>query len=330
MTPTRDNAPATNSASVTARRVVAHSYGNPADVLDLVAVELPLPGPGQVVVAAQSIGVNPIDAKTIRGEMGADTAKLPLHPGNELAGIVTSRGPGVTEFDVGDAVIGYPVAGAYADHIVVDTDRLHRRPDSLEVTTAAGLLLVGVTAADTVATAEVSAEDVVLVHGGAGAVGVIAVQLALRAGATVVATAAPQNHDHLRALGAIPVAYGDGLADRVRDATSSKLRVGPVTVAIDTVGTDEAIDVSLQLVADRSRIVSIAAFGRTDSGIVLVSGSTTDSKRHRTESIAPLIAAAADGTLVTEVAATYPLEQAGRALADLSAPHPRGKFLLTP
>lgn len=322
---TNENTLDIDSAAVTARQIVATAYGDPAEVMEVVKIEFPVPDPGQVVVTVQAIGVNPFDAKTVSGVMGTDESKLPLHPGSELTGIVKALGPDVTEFAVGDAVIGYPVAGAYADHVVVGVDRLHRRPESLDVEHAAGLLLVGVTAADTVATAGVTDGDVVLVHGGAGAVGSIAVQLALRAGATVIATAAETNHDALRALGAIPVTYGDGLADRVRAAAPSA-----VTAAIDTAGTDEAIDVSLKLGIDASRIVSIAAFGRTDDGIILISGSSDATKRHHAEAIEPLIAAAADGSLITEVAAAYPLEQAGRALTDLTARHSRGKFILLP
>ena len=164
--------------------------------------------------------------------------------------------------------------------------------------------------------------------GGAGAVGVIAVQLARKIGATVIATAAPANHDHLRELGAIPVAYGDGLLERVQAAAAES----PVTVAIDTVGTDEAIDVSLALVddRDRDRIVSIAAFGRGDDGIVLINGSTPQSKENRSNAIDDLIADAASGALMTDVAGTYPLDQAAKALDDILSSHPRGKFVLLP
>ncbi|WHU48483.1 NADP-dependent oxidoreductase [Gordonia sp. L191] len=320
-----DNTLDIDSAAVTARQVVVVRYGDPVDALAVVKAELPVPDPGQVVVAVEAIGVNPIDAKIIRGFMGTDESALPRPVGNEFAGTVRAVGPGTDDLAVGDPVIGYPVPGAYADHIVVATDRLHRRPESLDVQRAAGLLLVGVTAADAIATAHVADGDVVMVHGGAGAVGVVAVQLAVKAGATVIATAAPTNHEYLRGLGAFPVTYGDGLIERIREAAP-----GTVTVAIDTVGTDEAIDVSLELVADRSRIVSIAAFGRAEDGIVLIDGSSSDSKRHRAEAIEPLIAAAADGSLVTEVAATYPLDRAGHALADLSGRHPRGKFVLLP
>ncbi|MDF3282412.1 zinc-binding dehydrogenase [Gordonia sp. N1V] len=322
---TNDNTLDIDSAAVTARQVVAVRYGDPVDVLKIVEVELPAPDQGQVVVAVEAIGVNPIDAKIVRGVMGTDESALPRPIGNELSGTVRAVGPGTNDFAVGDPVIGYPVPGAYADHVVVGTDRLHRRPESLDVQRAAGLLLAGVTAADAVATAQIAGGDVVVVHGGAGAVGVVAVQLAVKAGATVIATAAQTNHAYLRGLGAIPVTYGDGLIERIREGAP-----GAVTAAVDTVGTDEAIDVSLELVVDRSRIVSIAAFGRAAEGIVVIAGPSAASNRHRAEAIEPLIASAADGSLVTEVAATYPMDRAGHALADLSGRHPRGKFVLLP
>ena len=191
---TNDNTLDIDSAAVTARQVVAVRYGDPVEALEVVKAELPVPDPGHVVVAVEAIGVNPIDAKIIRGFMGTDESALPRPVGNEFAGTVRAVGPGTDDLAVGDPVIGYPVPGAYADHVVVATDRLHRRPESLDVQRAAGLLLVGVTAADAVATAHVADGDVVVVHGGAGAVGVVAVQLAVKAGATVIATAAQTNH----------------------------------------------------------------------------------------------------------------------------------------
>lgn len=329
-TPTNENTLDIESAAVTARQAIATEYGDPASVVEIVKAELPLPDTGQAVIDVTAIGVNPIDAKTVSGAMGGDTSKLPLAIGHELAGVVRAVGSSTgdtppTAFTPGDEVIVYPTPGAFADHVVVDLSSVHARPAGLDAEHGAGLLLVGVTAADTVATAKVTADDTVLIHGGAGAVGSIAVQLARAIGATVIATASPANHEHLRELGAIPVAYGDGLADRVRQAAP-----GGVTAAIDTVGTDEAIDVSLELVADYDRIVSIAAFGRGGDGIVLVNGSTPQSKENRANAVDRLIADAASGALVTDIAATYPLDQAGQALTDLLTSHPRGKFILLP
>lgn len=329
-TPTNENTLDIESAAVTARQAVATAYGDPTSVVEIVKAELPLPDTGQAVIDVTAIGVNPIDAKTVSGAMGGDTSKLPLPIGHELAGVVRAVGSSTgdtppTTFTPGDEVIVYPAPGAFADHVVVDLTSVHSRPAGLDAEHGAGLLLVGVTAADVVATAAITPDDTVLIHGGAGAVGSIAVQLALRIGATVVATASPANHEYLRELGATPVAYGDGLLDRVRAAAPDG-----VTAAIDTVGTDEAIDVSLELVADRARIVSIAAFGRGEDGIVLVNGSTPQSKENRAAAVDGLIADAASGALVTDIAATYPLDRAGQALEDLLTSHPRGKFVLLP
>lgn len=326
-TPTNENTLDITSAAVTARQVVATAYGDPIDVVEVVKTELPLPDPGQVVIDVRAIGVNPFDAKVVNGSMGTDESVLPRPVGSELAGVIRAVGDPVDgaeqPFSPGDAVIAYPISGAYADHVVVDSGSVHHKPAELDDEHAAGLLLVGVTAADTIATAGVTGSDTVLIHGGAGSVGSIAVQLAARRGATVIATAAEVNHDHLRALGAIPVTYGEGLADRVRAAAP-----GAITAAIDTVGTDEAIDVSLELVADHSRIVSIAAFGRADDGIVVVDGQKPQSKENRAAAIEPLIGDAASGAIVTDVAATYSLDQAGQALHDVLESHQRGKLVI--
>lgn len=313
------------SADRTSRRAVATAYGDPTDVVEIVTAEIPPPGSGQVLVCVAAAGVNPIDVKTVQGAMSADESKLPLALGFESAGTVVEIGPDVTDVAVGDEVIVYRAVGGYTDLLVADVDAVHPRPAELDVEHAAGLLLVGVTAADTVATTAIGDGDVVVIHGGSGAVGTIAIQLARAAGATVITTARGIHHDFLRSLGATPVEFGDGLLDRIRD-----LGIGPITAAIDTVGTDEAIDTSLALVPNPGRIASIAAFGRAADGIVLLNGSTPQSTANRRAAIPSLIADAASGALVTEVAKTFPLAQAGPALTELSASHPRGKFVLIP
>lgn len=320
---TTTDAPAARSGTVALTKAVATAYGEPAEVVEVTQAEIPGPGPGQVLVEVQAAGINPIDAKIVRGTMGADTSALPRDLGFEAAGVIAALGEGVDDLAVGNEVIVYRAVGGFADRVVADLAAVHPRPATLDAEHAAGLLLVGVTAADAVATAGIADGDVVLIHGGSGAVGSIAVQLAVRAGATVLATGSDANRGFIDGLGATALTYGPGLLDRVREAAP-----GPVTAVIDTVGTDEAIDTSLELVADRARIVSIAAFGRGDDGITLINGSTPDSKRHRTEAIPGLIADAAAGTLVTEVAKTFPLSEAARALTDLTSSHPRGKYVL--
>ncbi len=315
--------------------MVATAYGDPAEVVRPVEFAVAPPDPGQVVVAVRAVGVNPVDGKIVRGLFGPDPARLPRRIGSEAAGVVVAVGDGARYFsladderraiEVGDEVIVYRAIGAFAEAIVADDVTVHPKPTGLDFATAAGLLLAGATAADLVGAAAIAGGDTVVVHGAAGAVGSMTTQLACRRGATVIATAAERNHEHLAGLGAIPVAYGDGLADRIRTAADRA-----VTAALDAVGTDEAIDASLALGVEPARIVSINAFGRADDGIVLIDGASPDSKRRRDESIAGLITDATSGRLVVEIAQTFPLEQAGRALAALAAPHPRGKFVLLP
>lgn len=318
-----------DTSAVTARQVVATTFGDPADSLEVIKVELPLPGPGQVVVTTTAIGVNPIDGKIVRGQMGADQSTLPRRIGSEAAGVIHALGDQLEDTPfavaVGDPVVVYPVSGAFADHLVVNATAVHPIPASLDPQLAAGLSVVGGTAADALTTAGIGPDDTLLVHGGSGAVGSMAIQLAARAGATVIATGSASNQEAIRDLGATPVVYGDGLLERIVALTP-----GTITAAIDTVGTDEAIDTSLALVSDSTRIVSIAAFSRAGDGITLIDGSTSESRRHRNEAIPSLIADAASGALRTEVAATYPLTQAAQALNDLAAHHPRGKFILIP
>lgn len=245
------------------RAVVAAAYGGP-EVLSVIDVPTPEPGPGEVRIQVRAAGVNPIDIKLYGGAMGHDPAALPKRLGFEVAGVVTAVGPDVASLQLGDEVIAWRVDGGYASDIIAPADVVVAKPANLGWPEAAGLLLTGSTAEHTLVAAGVGVGDTVLVHGAAGGVGQLIVQLAVGRGAKVIGTASPGSHELLRALGATPVAYGDGLAERVRE-------LGSVDAAIDTVGTDEAVDVSLELVADRGRIVTIAAFGRAhDVGIKLL------------------------------------------------------------
>jgi len=155
-----------------------------------------------------------------------------------------------------------------------------RRPgSSRRPPPASGLVLTGATAWHGLVATGVSDGETVLIHGGAGGVGIMAVQLAVARGATVIATASPARHEFLRELGAVPVAYGPGLAERVRE-----LATGGVDAALDPVGTDEAVDVSLELVADKARIATIAAFGRAgQAGIKALGGGTRRRPGHRAQ-----------------------------------------------
>jgi NADPH:quinone reductase-like Zn-dependent oxidoreductase len=230
--------------------------------------------------------------------------------------------------EVGDEVIAYRAAGAYAAELVVPAAAVVPKPAALSWEQAGGLLLTGATAVHALETVHVADGDTVLIHGGAGGVGLFAVQLAVARGARVVATASPRNHDLLARLGATPVAYGDGLAERVRAAAPDG-----VDAAVDTVGTDEAVDVSLALVADRERIVSIAAFARAPKeGIKLIGGGpgADPGEEIRAAARLQLTAAVEAGGLEVVVARAYPLAEAAAAHRESQGAHGAGKIVLTP
>ncbi|SDD16218.1 NADP-dependent oxidoreductase [Rhodococcus tukisamuensis] len=304
--------------------VVAPEFGGP-EVLTVIDEQVPPPGPGRVQVEVRAAGVNPADYKMYNGAFGTDPRSLPVRPGIEVSGVVVAVGDD-GPFRVGDEVIAYTGTGGYTERLNVAATDVLAKPAALPWEQAAGLLTTGGTAVDALTTTAVTAGDTVLIHGASGGVGSLAVQLAVARGATVIGTARASNHSYLRELGAVPVEYGDGLADRLRAAAPDGF-----DAAVDTVGTDEAVDASLELVADRGRIVTIAAFGRAEQdGFPAIGGGTPESARIRREARAGLVDLAGQGKLVVQVAKTFPLADAARAHTELAAPHPRGKFVLLP
>ena len=245
------------------------------------------------------------------------------------AGVVTAVGPDAEgrggPLAVGDEVVVSPVpGGAYADAVTVPAANAVPKPAELPWPEAASVLSVGATALHALQFVAMKPGETLLVHGGSGSVGQLTVQLASSAGVTVVATAGARNHDLLRSFGALPVTYGPGLIDRVREAAPQG-----VDAVVDTIGTDEAVDTSLALVADPSRIVSIAAFGRADTGIVLISGD--DPETHvRANAWKTLFPALVDGSLKIVIAKAFPLERAAEALQFVRDGHAAGKVVLLP
>jgi len=309
-----------------AKTIVANGYGGP-EVLLLIDEPDPTPGPDQVVVDVRAIGANPIDYKSYSGMFGADPALLPKRVGSEAAGVVLAVGSEVSGFAVGDSVIAYPSPGAYTTRLLTDAESLLLKPDGLDFEPAAGLLLTGATASHLLSATDIGSADTVVIHGASGGVGLIAVQLAVARGARVIATASPSAHDLLASFGATPVTYGDGLADRIRDIAPDG-----VDVALDLVGTDEAVDTSLELVADRSRIASIAAFGRAAAdGIKLLGGGPGADPGTEIRSAArpKLAELAAKGELQVVIAKTFPLSEAAEAHRTLAGSHAPGKIILT-
>ncbi|UGT42372.1 NADP-dependent oxidoreductase [Nocardia yamanashiensis] len=312
-----------------ATAVVATSYGGP-EVLSLIDVDVPDPGPGQVTVEVRAAGVNPFDYKRYSGAFGTDPNALPLRLGLEFSGVVTAVGPDAEgpagPVRVGDEVIGR-AEGAYAGVVTLPAAKTVPKPAELSWEVASGLLSTGGTAVHLLAATRVAAGDTVLVHGAAGSVGALAAQLAVARGARVIGTASAGRHERLRGYGVEPVEYGPGLGDRVR-----ALAPGGVDVAIDTVGSDEAVDVSLELVADRSRIATIVAFGRADTGIQILGGGpgADPGTEIRGNAWRELVPAAAAGKLEVTIAATYPLDEVAAAHEFVRDGHAGGKVVLLP
>jgi NADPH:quinone reductase len=311
--------------------VVATAFGGP-DVLSVVDQPVADPGPGEVRIAVRAAGVNPVDYKIYSGMMGADPSSLPMRLGSEAAGVVTAVGSDAVgpagPIAVGDEVIGYRVPGAYAAELTAPATEFAPKPAELDWAQAAGLMVTGATAVHTLIATNVAEGDTVLIHGASGGVGIIAVQLAVARGARVIATASPARHDFLRDLGAEPVAYGDGLADRVRALAPSG-----VDAALDLIGTDEAVDASLALVTDRERIATIAAFGRAaNDGIKLLGGGPgadpgTDIRNAARLELVHLVQ---EGKLRVFVAETFPLAQVADAHRSIMTGHTNGKIALVP
>jgi NADPH:quinone reductase len=314
---------------MTSRRVVATSFGGP-ESLSFEEIDLPAPGPHEVRLAVRAIGVNPYDIKVYAGT--GDQARLPLRLGSEAAGVVTAVGEAAADdrgpLSVGDEVIAFRAPGAYATDLLVADAALTRKPQTLDWPEAAVLLLAGATAVHTLTRTAVTEGDTVLVHGASGGVGLYAVQLAALRGARVIATASGGSHDLLRELGAEPVTYGEGLVDRVR-----ALAPDGVDAALDLVGTDEAMDVSLALVADRDRIATIANFGRgAVEGVALLGGGpgADPGDDLRAAARPELARLAGEGRLRVVLAATYPLDDVAEAHRRIATGHTTGKIALLP
>ena len=298
-----------------AQRIEFQSFGGP-EVLHLVEFDTPVPAEGQVLVRNTAVGVNPYDWKFIAGKVGLPKRGFPLVPGNEGAGIVEAVGAGVDGFAVGDEVIWRGYLDGYATHRVIAATSVYPKPSNLSFSEAAGLPVAGGTAFAALAQLDVNASDLVLIHAAAGGVGSAAVQIAVQRDAGVIGTASVGNHDYLESLGAIPVAYGEGLADRVR-------AIGNITASIDFVGSAESIAVTLELLGESPRAVTAAHSDEAEAaGIHAVEKSP--------ESIPAAIELAADGRLVTEVSREFSLADAGYALALSQNGHVRGKIVLLP
>lgn len=285
-----------------------------ADTFTLEPYEAPAPGPDEVTIAVRAAGVNPADTKH-----PARATSFPVPIGYEVAGVVSAAGGG---FAVGDEVLAFRVAGGWASSITVAARDVFAKPASLSFPEAANLLLAGCTAADLLHVAGVGAGDTVLVHGASGAVGVSLLQQARELGVHVVGTASPSRFSVVSGYGGSPVAHGPGLLERLSSYSFA--------AALDCVGTDEAVDVSLALVGP-ARLVTVAAPARAAAeGFTALGGNHPESRQYRDSVRASLVALAASGRLEVPVARTFPLADALAAVDLIRTGHPGGKLALVP
>jgi NADPH:quinone reductase len=312
--------------SIKARKWIAAEFGGP-EALRNIEVDVPEPGHGHVTIDVRAVGMNPADAKHIAP--GQNPKLLPLSIGFEVAGVVTALGPG-TELAsgggaVGDEVIASQVSGGYTTAITAPASSVFAKPAALSFAEAANLVLVATTAADLLNTCGAREGETVLLHGAAGAVGNSVLQQARLLGVRVVGTASKTNFEFVARFGGIPVEYGPGLLERVQAAAPEG-----IAAALDTVGSQEAGDVSLALVPDRERVVTIAAAPRAKAdGYIFIGASNPESGPFRARVRSRIVALADGGDLVVPMAATFPFEDAPAAFKLLTSPHPPGKIALT-
>jgi NADPH:quinone reductase-like Zn-dependent oxidoreductase len=299
-----------------------HEYGG-IDVLRVEEVERPVPGPGQVLVRVRAAGIQPGEAHIRTGALHERwPATFPSGQGSDLAGVVAEIGPYVLGVAVGDEVLGFTHDRAsHAEFVVVGDVNLTPRPEGLSWDAAGSLHVAGTTAYATVFAVDPGPGDTVVVSGAAGGVGSLAVQLARRRGATVIGLASEPNHAWLKDRGAIPVEYGPGVADRIRQASG-----GNVDAFIDTFG-DGYVELAVELGVRPERIDTIR-----DWEAAAKFGARTDGEGAAACAVVlgELARLAARGELEVPIARTYPLERVRDAFRELERRHTHGKIVLRP
>ncbi|MDT5152279.1 MAG: hypothetical protein QOI01_4012 [Mycobacterium sp.] len=308
--------------ALTSKAVRFDAYGD-IDVLEVRDVARPVPSDGEVLVAVKAAGINPGEAMIRRGALHDRwPATFPSGQGSDLAGVVAELGAGVLDFAVGDEVIGFSLArSSQAEFVVVPAAQLTPKPTAVPWDVAGGLYVAGATAYAAVRSVNLKTGDTVAISGAAGGVGTIAVQLAKRSGATVLGIAGPANDDWLSAHRAIPVNYGDDLADRLRAASPT----GRVDAFLDLFGggyVEVAVD-ELRVTPDR--VDTIIDFAAVERFGVKSEGSADATSAAVLAELAGLIAA---GELEVPVARVFPMDQVRDAYRALEERHTRGKLIL--
>jgi NADPH:quinone reductase-like Zn-dependent oxidoreductase len=304
------------------RAVRFDEYGG-VDVLNVVDVDAPRPGPGQLLVRVKAAGINPGEAKIRDGAMRERfPATFPSGEGSDLAGVVEEVGDGVTDFAVGDEVLGFTHNRAsHAEHVVVEAENVTRKPPNVSWEAAGSLYVVGATAYAAVRAVGLAPGETVVVAGAAGGVGSVTVQLAKRTGARVIGLASEANHPWLRDHGVIPVTYGDGVANRIREAAG-----GTVDAFIDTVGGGYVV-LALELGVPPERIETIIDFAAAQKHGTKMAGSMDASNAQVLAELADLIDR---GELEIPIAGVYPLDQVRDAFREVEQGHTHGKIVLVP
>jgi NADPH:quinone reductase-like Zn-dependent oxidoreductase len=293
------------------------AYGGP-EVLEWAEAPEPHAGPGQLRIAVRAASVNPIDWKALTGMLsGGEPLAGTGYLGYDAAGVVDEVGDGVTGVSVGDEVFGRG-RNTQAEYAVLDA--WAAKAPSVDWAVAAAAGVAGETGERGLRLLDVNAGDTLFVDGGAGGVGAAAVQMALARGARVIASSSEANHDYLRELGATPVGYGQGLADRVRAAAG-----GPVDAVFDVAGKTPVEDL-IGLAPEPSQVVSIANYAAGQAG-ARVSGGGADS--HPMEALAEVGELLAQNKLVIKVQ-TFPFGRAAEAYRISQGGHVRGKLVLVP
>jgi NADPH:quinone reductase-like Zn-dependent oxidoreductase len=304
------------------RAVRFDRYGG-LDVLQVVEVERPSPGPGKALVRVKAAGINPGEA-SIRKGLFADRwpSTFPSGQGSDLAGIVEEVGSGVANVAVGDEVIGFTNdRSSQAEFVLVESGNLVPRPRNVSWEQAGALFVAGTTAYAAVRSVALSAGDTVVVSGAAGGVGSIAVQLARNAGAKVIGLSSDGNLKWLTDHGVIPVTYGDGVEDRIRAGSGGKL-----DAFIDTFG-GGYVELALKLGVAPNRIDTIIDFSAAAKYGVKTEGNHEAANAEALAQLAGLLAA---GRLEIPIAKVFPLAQVRNAYRELEQRHTRGKIVLEP
>lgn len=304
------------------RAVRFDRYGD-LDVLYVADVEEPHAPPGELVVEVRAAGINPGEASIRKGNLHARfPATFPSGEGTDFAGVVREVGDGVSSFSPGDDVLGWSDRrSSHAELVVAPEDHVVAKPAALPWEVAGSLFVVGTTAYAAVRAVGAGPGDTVVVSAAAGGVGSLVTQLAKVRGARVVGIASERHHEWLRSVGATPVAYGEGLAERIGEAAPMG-----VDALIDTFGPDY-VRLGIELGVAPERIETIIAWDAAEQVGAKTDGSATAATASVLAEMADLVAA---GRIGVPIASTYPLDEVRAAYDRLEQRHTLGKIVLVP